>query len=91
MEGGSEATEDRTLPVLPCPDCRKRGHGGGTRIGNRRGTCSSCNNFNQRVVRLASKFLREKYPEEYAKLRLRAELDLYPQVIEEFIRKEEAQ
>lgn len=76
--------QDKTVPILPCPECRSRGHEGGGRIGNRRGRCQTCNYFAQNVTRRASKLLREAHPEEYLKLQLRVELDLYPQVIEEF-------
>lgn len=71
-------------PPLPCPSCRLEGRGGGTRIGNRRQHCQTCNNFAQNVLRLAAKKLREEHPEEYQAIRLRVELDLYPQVIEDF-------
>jgi len=61
-----------------------RGKQGGQRIGNNRSVCATCNNFAQNIRRLASKRLKEKHPAEYEELRVRAELDLYPQVIEEF-------
>jgi hypothetical protein len=60
------------------------GHAG-RRIGNRRNQCDTCNNFAQNVTRLASKALRELHPEEYRAIRLRVELDLYPQVIEDHV------
>lgn len=57
--------------------------GGSARIGNRRNSCSTCNNFAQNVMRLTRKRLLEEHPDEYAKIRLQVEMDLYPQVIEE--------
>ena len=73
-----------SLPRLPCPECRAQGRVGKTRIGNRRSTCRTCNNFAQNVMRLTRKRLVEKYAEEYERLRLQVELDLYPQVIEDW-------
>lgn len=64
-----------------------RERGGSARIGNHRGVCSTCNNFVQNVMRLTRKRLLEKHPEDYAQLRLRVEMDLYPQVIEQHNRK----
>jgi hypothetical protein len=52
------------------------------RIGNQRRSCSTCNAFAQNVMRLTRKRLKEKYPEEYERIRLQVEMDLYPQVIE---------
>lgn len=72
------------IPALPCPECRWRGVGGRARIGNNRNSCTTCNNFVQRVMRLTRKRLKELHPEEYEQIRLRVELDLYPQVIEDF-------
>ena len=63
-----------------------RGIGGGTRIGNRRNRCTTCNNFAQNVMRMTRMVLKEAHTEEYEKIRLRVELDLYPQVLENFIR-----
>jgi hypothetical protein len=73
-----------STPPLPCPECRRRGLGGGARIGNRRSVCSTCNNFAQSVMRLTRKKLKEKYEHEYEQIRLQAEMDLYPQVIEDW-------
>ena len=71
-------------PALPCPQCREMGVGGAARIGNNRTNCSTCNNFAQNVMRLTRTRLKERYPDEYYDLRIRAELDLYPQVIEDY-------
>ena len=60
---------------------------GGNRIGNRRSHCSTCNAFAQNVMRLASKRLKELHGDEYEKLRIQVERDLYPQVIEDFSKK----
>lgn len=74
------------LPILPCPECRFRGLRGSTRIGSRRNRCTTCNNFAQNVMRLTRKRLVEMYPEESARIRTRVELDLYPQVMEDWNR-----
>ena len=69
--------------ALPCPECRKvHGVGGGARIGNRRSQCTTCNNFAQNVMRMTRKRLKEAHAEEYEVIRLKVELDLYPQVVE---------
>lgn len=73
---------ERATPPLPCPECRLAGFDGGARIGNRRSTCQTCNNFTQNVRRLTLTRLKERYPEDYEELRLRTEMDLYPQVID---------
>lgn len=70
--------------VLPCPECRMRGIGGGARLGSRRTECVTCNNFARNVGNRARQQLKERYPEEYAELRARAEAEMYPQVIEDF-------
>ena len=62
-----------------------RGHRGGARIGNRRNSCTTCNNFAQNVMRLTRKRLLLKYAAEYDALRHSVELDLYPQVIEDWL------
>jgi hypothetical protein len=61
-----------------------RGLKGSQRIGNNRSTCSTCNTFVQAVRRLAFNRMRETYPKEFEAVRLRVELDLYPQVIDRF-------
>jgi hypothetical protein len=76
--------QSRETPALPCPECRMNGRGGAARIGNRRNSCVTCNNFAQNVMRISRKRLQELHPEEYEKIRLRVEMDLYPQVIQEF-------
>lgn len=58
------------------------GVGGGARIGNRRSQCTTCNNFAQNVMRMTRKRLKERHAEEYEAIRLKVEMDLYPQVIE---------
>ena len=72
------------IPALPCPECRYSGVGGMARIGNRRGTCRTCNNFSANVRRITMTRLKANHAEEYEKTRLRVEVDLYPQVIEEW-------
>lgn len=74
-----------TLGTLPCPECRHHGVNGGARIGNRRNKCATCNNFAQNVMRLTRKMLAENHSKEYADIRMRVELDLYPQVIESYL------
>lgn len=61
-----------------------KGIGGNCRIGNRRSVCATCNNFAQNVMRMTRKRLMERHQDEYADIRVRVELDLYPQVIEDF-------
>jgi len=73
---------DLSTKALPCPECRSRGVGGGARIGNRRATCPTCNNFAQNVMRITRNRLKERHEEEYAAIRAQVERDLYPQVIE---------
>jgi len=75
------------LPVLPCPECKERGHGGNARIGNHRRTCSTCNNFAQNVMRISRQRLRQRYSDEYETIRRAVEADLYPQVIEAWTEK----
>lgn len=75
---------DTQLPILPCPECRTRGEGGGARIGNRRSKCTTCNNFVQNVMRLTRKRLKERHEAEYLDIRLQVELDLYPQVMDDW-------
>ena len=74
----------QSLISLPCPECRLHGIGGGARIGNRRNRCETCNNFAQNVMRMTRKRLKERHEEEYISIRVQVELDLYPQVIENF-------
>lgn len=62
-----------------------KGYGGRARIGNRRGRCSTCNNFAQSVMRNTRKQLIELHAEEYMNLRLKAELEVYPEVLKTFI------
>lgn len=71
-------------PALPCPECRARGAGGMTRIGNARSICATCNNFAQNVRRLTLNRLRDSHPQEYERIRIVVEADLYPQVIEDW-------
>lgn len=69
---------------LPCPECRRRGLGGGARIGNRRSVCTTCNNFAQNVMRMTRKRLKERHEDEYEAIRLQVEADLYPQVLDDW-------
>jgi hypothetical protein len=62
---------------------------GGQRIGNNRSTCTTCNNFTQNVRRLTLTRLKERFPQDYEELRVRTEMDLYPQVIDDFTAKAE--
>lgn len=83
-------SETPNHPALPCPECRLRVMSEGkipkgpNRIGNRRSYCNVCNAFAQNVTRIAGRKLREMFPEVYADLKVQAERDLYPQVIEDF-------
>lgn len=71
-------------PALPCPECRARGAGGSARIGNYRSVCATCNNFSQTVRRVTMRRLQDLHREDYDRIRVRVEVDLYPQVIEEW-------
>ena len=71
-----------------CPECRKRGRGGHASIGGDRSKCTTCNTFMANVLRITSKRLRAGHEAEYQKLKLQVILDLYPQIIERFIREE---
>jgi hypothetical protein len=81
-----EADRSTQLPPLPCPECREAGRGGGARIGNKRRHCRTCNTWAANVSRLLAKRLKEKFPDEAAALRLQIEADMYPQVIEDYLR-----
>jgi hypothetical protein len=63
-----------------------RGLKGSQRIGNNRTTCATCNNFVQAVRRHTLNRLRATFPDKHEELRLKVELDLYPQVIDRFTR-----
>lgn len=82
MANYSVKRQGEKLPALPCPECRDKGRTGRVRIGNERTICSTCNNFARNVERRTRKELKDKYLEEYQRIRLKAEYDLYPQVIE---------
>jgi len=73
-------------PILPCPECRADGVEGTARIGSRRNTCPICNSFAQAVYKRARAALADRYPDEYAQLRIEAEVSLYPGVVETFLR-----
>lgn len=45
-----------------CPDC-------GRVLGANRYQCRTCNRFNSGVIRVASRRLRQKYPNDYAALK----------------------
>lgn len=60
------------------------GVGGGARIGNRRSQCATCNNFAQNVMRGTRKRLMETHADEYKRIRLEVEIDLYRQVKADF-------
>lgn len=75
---------DEPLPALPCPECRYAGRSGRARLGNYRSVCQTCNNFARRVERRTLKELKDKYREEFRRIRIKVEYDLYPQVIEEW-------
>ena len=77
-------TRRADLTALPCPECRARGVVGTARIGNYRTVCKTCNNFSQNVRRVTLNRMRDKYRDEYEETKVRVEVDLYPQVIEEW-------
>jgi hypothetical protein len=77
-----------SLPALPCPDCalsadpsRSKGL---RRIGHNRATCSTCNAFVREVARLTLKEVVREFPDDYTRIRLKVEADLYPSVISRF-------
>lgn len=70
-------------PALPCPECRDQGHGGMARIGNRRRNCSTCNLFAQKRYQRALLALRDRYPDEYQRVLLEVEFDLYKELVEQ--------
>lgn len=67
-----------------------RGVGGKARIGNRRSQCATCNNFAQNVMRHTRKRLMELHEDEYQKIRLEVEVELYRDVLADFDRQREA-
>ena len=75
---------EHELPVLPCPECRARRHGGWCRIGNRRTSCQTCNRWAQAVLRITRQRLIEAEPELWDRLRFQVETDLYPDVIQQW-------
>ncbi len=56
--------------------------GGKARIGNRRSLCTTCNNFAQNVMRLTRSRLKALYSEEYEKIRLEVEMELYRRLLD---------
>lgn len=80
----AEPGDARTAPQevsMPCPECVNSGHSGAARIGNRRGSCKTCNAFAQRVRRLTFKLLTQAHPNDYAKIRAEAELCVYQEAL----------
>jgi hypothetical protein len=65
--------------------CRMKGLGGVARIGNRRNSCKVCNQFAQAVRRRTWARLVDLHKEEFDQLRLVVELELYPNVIDQFL------
>lgn len=72
------------LPPLPCPECLASGVGGGARIGNRRHDCATCNRWAQNVMRRTRARLKELHADEYERLRLEVERDLYAQIVDDY-------
>lgn len=70
--------------VLPCPECLAAGVKGAARIGNRRTDCRTCNRWAQSVLRGVRARMKALHEEEYKRLFLEVERDLYPQIIENF-------
>lgn len=62
---------------LPCPACRASGVQGTARIGNRRGTCATCNAFAQRVRRVTAARMREAFADQYAAVQRVVEVEVY--------------
>jgi len=70
---------ENTPPPMICPICSLRPamYGFKNIIGHRRERCRTCNAYNQRVLRLTAKRMREEYPEKYREIREKAERDVY--------------
>jgi hypothetical protein len=62
-----------------------RGATGKARIGNRRNTCRTCNDFAQASRRAMIQAVQARFPDECAAIRLEVELALYPAVMARFI------
>ena len=73
--------------VLPCPECTRTMPAdtqNTRRIGNRRRECQTCNNFAANVRRIVAAELARRHTDEYAEIRLRVEMDLYAQVLQDY-------
>lgn len=71
-------------PVLPCPECRDRGHKGHARIGNRKSRCGTCNRFAQAVRREALRRLKDRFAEEYRVIVMESEAACYRATLDEY-------
>lgn len=69
-------------PLLPCPECRRRGAGGQSRIGNRKGDCRTCNRFAQAVRRGTLRRLKQEHAEDYRRLLVEVEDAEYQTLLE---------
>lgn len=76
--------------ALPCPECRLAHVGGAARIGNRRSQCRTCNRFVQAVRRNALSRLQAMHEEDWDRIRLEAEVEVYRKVKDDFDREYEA-
>lgn len=71
--------------TLPCPECLARGIATiRSRIGSRRVQCKMCNRFAQLTRNQARKELAVLYPEDFKRLRDRAEYDVYALLVEQY-------
>lgn len=60
---------------------------GKTRIGNNRSSCDTCNRFSQRVMRMTRSRLIAKHQDEYDRIRVLVERDLYPLIIDQHLQR----
>lgn len=68
---------------MPCPECAEEGVEGSIKIGNRRGSCRTCNLFASRTRRAAIKRLMSRRASEYAQFHAAVEVELYAALIED--------
>lgn len=67
-------------PLRPCPECVER-YGGNARIGNRKGSCATCNRFGQAVRRAVARDLAALHEADAERYREAAEARLYDDLL----------
>lgn len=73
-----------TTTALTCPKCLQAGRTGTARIGNRRGSCSLCNAFAQKVRRETLKALKDTHEDGYLELKQEVEKRVYPDAVRKY-------